>query len=105
MDEYRELLVIDYFMNKKDNYDINDIVKKLGISREKVLKLLNSLIKKGMITYKDFLLEITDEGKRFVKKNDMYYTYGKEIITNSINIKERMGIDEIYIPKKFLRKI
>lgn len=105
MDEYRKLLILQYFLEKKENYNINEITVKLGISNMKMLNLIGNLIEMNLLKYNNYLLEITDSGRQNIEKNDIYIMYNNDIVNTEINILEKMNIDDIYIPKKFLKKI
>lgn len=105
MDEYRKLLILQYFFEKKERYDINEIADKLGISHTRLLNLIETLIESNMLTYNNYLLEITDLGRQNIEKNDIYIMYNNDIVNIEINILEKMNIEDIYIPKKFSKKI
>ena len=105
MDEYRELLILQYFLEKKEQYSINEIVNKLGIGYTKILKLIENLIKKNLLIYNNYLLELTDLGRQNIVKNDIYIIYKDNIVNTNINISNKFNIDDIYIPKRFSKKI
>ena len=105
MDEYRKLLIQQYFLEKKENYNINEIAVKLGIGNMKMLNLIGNLIEMNMLRYNNYLLEITDLGRQNIEKNDIYIMYNNNIVNTEINILKKMNIDDIYIPKKFSKKI
>lgn len=105
MDEYRKLLILQYFYEQKERYNINDIVVKLGISHKKILSLIESLIETKMLIYNNYLLEITELGRKKILKNDIYIMYNNDIVNVDNCTLKKMNIDDIYIPKKFSKKI
>lgn len=104
MDEYRKLLILQYFFERKEKYDINEISNKLGIGYTRLLKLIEALVESNMLIYNNYLLEITDLGRQNIEKNDIYILYDNDIVNKEINISGKMNIDDIYIPKKFSKK-
>ena len=105
MDEYRTLLILQYFLEKKENYSLDEIVNKLGIGYTNLLKLIENLIEKNLLIYSNYLLELTDLGRQNIEKNDIYRIYKDNIVNTNINISNKLNIDDIYIPKRFSKKI
>ena len=105
MDEYRKILILQYFFEKKEKYNINEISVKLGIGYIKILSLIESLLEMNMLIYNNYLLEITDLGRQSIQKNDIYIIYNNDIINIENTTSEKINIDDIYIPKRFSKKI
>lgn len=106
MDKYRQLLILQYFLKKKDKYDFKELIIKFGITYERLLKLIQDLIEKKLLSYNNnFLLEITDLGRQNIKKNDIYIMYKDSIVNTDISIYNPLKISDIYIPKRFSKKV
>lgn len=106
MEKYRKMLILQYFFEKKEQYCIEELVRGLGISYTKILTLIEELIKNNMLKYNNYLLEITELGRQNIQKNDIYVMNNNNDILNvEIGESRKMDKFDIYIPKRFLKKI
>lgn len=105
MEEYRKFLILLYFFEKKEQYNIDEIVSMLGISYKKILSLIENLIEDNKLKYNNYLLEITQFGRQSIQKNDIYTIYNNDILNVQIDKSNKMGKFDIYIPKRFSKKV
>ncbi|MBR3882497.1 MAG: hypothetical protein IKJ36_04430 [Clostridia bacterium] len=106
MDEYRKILILQYFYDVKEKYDINELIRKMGINIEILFGLIDELIESQLLIYQDFLLKITEEGTKNLTNNEIYSLYGNKIINNNfIDVNNKLNVQDIYIPKRFTKKI
>ena len=63
MDQYRILLALSYFKEKKGQYSISELMLILGFNNKQISELIEFLLNNCFLEYNDdFLLVITDKG-------------------------------------------
>ena len=106
MDQYRILLALSYFKEKKEQYSISELMLILGFNNKQISELIEFLLNNCFLEYNDdFLLVITDKGMTYLIAND-----GDEIelqavvLPSHITPEKALPIDEPYVPKSFANK-
>lgn len=103
MDDYKELLILQYFNTVKAGYSYNEISKIFGLQVEQVDNLIDYLIKKGLIDIKGYI-KVTNKGITLLRHMNLNETeFGT---TDELNIFTEgiLGKNEIYIPNDFNSK-
>lgn len=106
MDQYRILLALSYFKEKKGQYSISELMLILGFNNKQISELIEFLLNNSFLEYNDdILLVITDKGMTYLIAND-----GAEIELQAVGFlshiapEKAMPIDEPYVPKNFAKK-
>lgn len=101
MDEYRKILVLEYFDNAKDEYTIKELFTRLGLEMENGNKLLDIMFEEELIYYSEYLIKITPKGKKILnaQPNNYFNIEDGNIVIHELLPK--LKIDDIYIPNKF----
>lgn len=103
VDDYKELLILQYFNTVKAGYSYNEISKIFGLQVEQVDNLIDYLIKKGLIDIKGYI-KVTNKGITLLRHMNLNETeFGT---TDELNIFTEgiLGKNEIYIPNDFNSK-
>ena len=106
MDDYLKLLILAYFKKSK-SYSISSIASILGISLRKTTDLIDDLLEKECLIYRDGLLQLSEVGRLQIQNHDVDYLYfdSDEFRVPKVKPSEAWPKDRIYIPEKFLRKL
>ena len=106
MDEYLTLLVLAHFKHRKA-YSITEIAKTLGVSVEKIVDIVDTLIKNERLTYSEGLLQLTYPGRLFLQNHyeDSYSFDEQPLDIPKIDPSKAWSIDKIYIPEQFHKKM
>lgn len=106
MDEYTKLLVLTYF-KQKITYSLAELAKVLGLSVEKLLDIIASLLKEKYLTYENDMLRLTASGRLMLQNHseDFYCFDQKTIDIPKVDINKAWPIDQIYVPEGFQRKV
>lgn len=106
MDEYLTLLVLAYFRQRK-TYSVVELAKTLGISMEKTIEIIDSLIERDNLAYSENRLQLTTSGRLRLQNQcvDFYSFDNKSLEIPKVDIKEAWSFDRIYIPNGFQKKV
>ena len=105
MTEYRILLALQYFKEYRESYSISSLMQKLGLTLKQVDSLIDQMIDKKLLKYEDYLLIITEKGRRIIIANNMqYYKIDNNHQNNKIFIDKALSLDSPYVPNRFSKK-
>ena len=106
MDKYLELLVLAYFKHRKI-YSIAEIARTLGVSVEKIIDIVDNLLKTERLTYSEGLLQLTSTGRLFLQSHsENSYSFDKITLDiPKIDPSNAWSLDRIYVPDQFHRKV
>lgn len=106
MDDYSLLLALSYLNQYKEKYILSELMQILGMTTNQFDILLSELFEHKYIVYNNYILSVTALGKAFLTSSNMYDYDNLESNTNLLHVdpEKAMSIDEVYIPKKILRK-
>ena len=62
MDEYVELLILAYFYNYGEEYDLIELKENLGISFRQLDLYLEQMLEKRKLVYSNYMLQLTEKG-------------------------------------------
>ncbi len=106
MDQYRILLALSYFKEKKKNYSISELMLILGFNNKQISDLIELLIDYAFLEYDDnILLSITNKGiKYLVSNNGDEIEYQAVCSFSHIDLENALPLDEPYVPLNFEKK-
>lgn len=75
MYKYNTLLTLSYFIAHKDNYNLEELKRKLGISNKELIDLINEMFDDLLLEYKGSLITLTLKGRMALLNTPMddYY--------------------------------
>jgi hypothetical protein len=104
--DYRNLLILSYFYQYKKGYLISELQDYLGFTSLQLDERFFYLMDNNFLEYIKNLIKITKEGIQLVLNNNMEsFPFRVDKITYPINNDKIISIDDIYIPKNFLKKV
>ena len=106
MNDYRLSLALSYFRERGEEYEISEMMELLGLTRDRLSELLESLLDEKLIEYSDNLLHITKKGlTRLIAQNQGDMIINQDTI-EFLYIKpdNAQSFEHPYIPLKFFRK-
>lgn len=102
--DFKNLLILSYFFQYKECYVLSKLQQILGLSNIQLENRITDLMNNNFLSYQDNLLSVTSKGAQVVLSKDMD-SFPFEISVPSLGQpSERLSIDDIYIPKRFLKK-
>jgi len=103
MDEYVELLILAYFKEFHENYDLTVLKEKVGLSYGMLDEYLNELIDNNKIEYRNNLLVITQLGRLSLAKSKLEnYSYTSDL--DKIYSNDSFDLETIYCVHEFSNK-
>ena len=63
MDKYDILLTLNYFIVHKEDYDLDELKRKLGLSNKQLIVLINEMFDNHLLEYKGNLITLTLKGR------------------------------------------
>ena len=103
MRKYNELLTLVYFMDRGVDYDIHELMEIKGYNSYQIMEHLELLKQQELIGYDNYLLSITEKGKRVLIANDAI-NFTLDPIDNALKGTRKskaIQLDEPYVPKNF----
>ena len=104
--EYKYILILSYLNTVKSSYSYNEISNLFGLTIRQIEDTLNQLEEKNILVL-DKYYKLTQNGINILKQHnlkdiDFFDTMSEneEIFNN-----DKMDINEIYIPTRFIEKI
>lgn len=112
MIEYDKIIILIYIKTYNDTYSYEFIRDYLGFTYTKLDHFIDSMIDEGILKYNEkIILQVTDKGQEILKQfnlDDISFEYlmvdYKEEVMKEIKIEDKLGINDIYIPKYFNEK-
>lgn len=110
MFDYKNLLILTYFFQKKEMYIFSEIQGLLGLCLDQFDARIDLLLNGGLLACNDNLLTITNKGLEIVLAHNIesfpfFYENDKKCDQNIIEFVTQIGINDIYIPKDFDKKV
>jgi DNA-binding MarR family transcriptional regulator len=108
MIEYKDLLVLSYFYQKKEMYSFTEIQDILGFSRNQLSNRLDQLLENGYLLFVNELLSVSSKGKEIIYEKNFeafpFFTQGG-FENDQSAIESSLGIYDVYVPKDFDKKV
>lgn len=106
MEEYVLLLSLAYFKEKGRDYLFSELMELLGFNRVQFSELLDLLIEREYIIYKDNLISVTGKGLTFLISRDQSDMVLHAESTMLLHIKPETAVplDAPYVPRRFTKK-
>lgn len=106
MNDYSLLLALTYFRERGAEYEISEMMELLGMTRDKLSELLESLLDKKLIEYSENLLQITKKGlTHLIAQNKGNMVINQESIDFLyIEPDTAQSFELPYVPLKFTKK-
>jgi DNA-binding MarR family transcriptional regulator len=104
MVDYKELLILIYLNDYKDQYTYTELKRLCNFSNNQLKSTLQSMEEKGLITYQENILEITHISKNILKEKNLSEMSINDLFEEKVSLKfneSPLKIGEIYIPKDF----
>ncbi|WP_242369260.1 hypothetical protein [Adlercreutzia muris] len=99
---FQELLILSYFKEHEDDYDLAELRELLGLGAVKLQDLLNALFELEMLVYEDHGVQITDKGLTCITANNMEdWSFCSYLDSGD----EESCIERVYYPSRFLRLV
>jgi len=109
MDNFIQELILAYFKVKKSQYSFREIAEHLGISLNATTECIQTLISQDELEYADSLLRLTLKGRTRIQNSAVDYLTFDQAEANyqisDVDMNEAWPIDQVYIPKRFSRKV
>ena len=100
--DFAELVTLEYFYDGAKDYTISELQERLGCSNEQVLAILDGLIEKGALVYKDGLARITGMGMSLLAGENALREVGQQSKGQTFCPRNH---DAAYFPARFLKQI
>ena len=99
-EKYKGLLVLSYFKSHYKNYDFNEMLETMGMTKSKLMKKKEKLLDKKYLIYCNAYIVISKKGEDTLRRCnvDIFSKNSNhmEVEDNQINTKK------VFIPKGFL---
>lgn len=108
MSDFKDLLILSYFIQQKEMYAFSELQEILGLSRNQLSVRLDQLTDKALLIYGNELLSVSTKGKKIVLENKLeaFPFFSKNDYENDQAVKDSsLGIYDIYVPEDFDSKI
>lgn len=102
-EEYLKQLILVYFKEYGENYDILDLGSKIGITITTLSDYIYELIENNFLRYEDDLLQLTLKGRIYLSNTLMEdYTFKSDI--SLLYEHNKWDINKIYCVHEFSKK-
>lgn len=98
MMEYKEMLILVYFKSHYKKYDFREMMELMGMTYGQLQKKIDTLFKSEYLLFINDYIVLSKDGELLLNDNELS-SFGFEDV--KIEKRERMNINDIYIPKKF----
>lgn len=106
MEDYKKLLLLKYIDLKLNVNGFENFINYSGILHENLYEYIEELVSLNLIEYSEHNININKTGRAYlVNKGLEKFSFSNSNDLNNILIGECMNIDEIYIPKRFTKKV
>lgn len=96
---YQEILILAYFRSHYKKYEFNEIAQIMGMTHMEMRKSIEHLFKLEYLSCIKNYVIITKKGEKFLENRNMENFFVNK--KNETVERERLSIDELYIPKNF----
>ena len=96
--EYKEMLILVYFKSHYKKYDFREMMELMGMTYGQLQKKIDTLFKSEYLLFINDYIVLSKDGELLLNDNELS-SFGFEDV--KIEKRERMNINDIYIPKKF----
>lgn len=103
MKEYLVLLILSYFKFHIVEYDLDELMKRLGVSFEQFSDLLDYLFREELLEYRDSKMSLSFKGRMLLMNSDMEY-YNETDDVNSYLFQEKWPVDRPFSVHCFSKK-
>lgn len=106
MHEYTLMIALAYFKERDREYVLSELKEMLGFTSSQLDSLINVLITRGYIEYRDVLMRITPKGITYLIANERenLSVSAENFTMIHINPQNAMPLNEPYVPKEFSKK-
>lgn len=103
MDEYIRLLILAYFKEFKEEYNLVELKEKIGISFNMLDNYISELIESDKLYYKHNMLSISQKGRIQLMNSELEnYSFCNDLEKEFLN--EKWNIEKIYCVHEFSKK-
>ena len=108
--DFRLTLILIYFNTVKDSYSYSELISIIGITYSQLDEMLKELLNKEFLKYNEYkIISLNELGiKQLIEygfdDTDIFAIYDDVIDKNSWFTFEKIGVNDIYIPRKFNEK-
>lgn len=105
MTEYQKLLFLTYFKDCKE-VDFKELIFLLGLNSNSLDSLVQEMIEASYIEYRNYKLQITDQGIRHLIANNQINSNleADDYILRNISPDKALSLEEPFAPKDFMSK-
>lgn len=100
MISYKELMILHYFNNVSASYSYRELLIIFGFQMEQLDLILDKLLHEELLVMDDYY-KISKKGKEELKQNKLDDVEFDELEIDNIFTEKTIGLNEIYIPKRF----
>ena len=107
MNNYTELIVLSYFKQYGEKYDVSELMRLAGLTAYQLNNILENMIKEERLFYDDYLLSITEKGMAsLVASNLALYNFNDDSYDIcDINKEKSIALGFPYVPENFDAKV
>ncbi|KMK75266.1 MarR family transcriptional regulator [Alkalihalobacillus pseudalcaliphilus] len=104
MVDFKELLVLIYLNDYKDEYLFTEIKQLCNFTTSQMKQTLDKLIEKGLLLNQDGSLILGSKGEVLLKEKGLTNVSIEELFqmdTVTLSLKKTLSFDDVFIPKNF----